>query len=53
MAELLPIGCKLLASPIPNEDGTIDKEFNLISFYESSGFKLQKDKYGNPYMEKS
>jgi len=51
MAKMLPIGTKLLASTIPDDDGTI-ADIDLIGFYSSCGFELISDKHGNPYMRK-
>jgi hypothetical protein len=52
LCSLLPIGCKLLASSIPDDDGTI-YVIDLVKFYESCGFILKPDKFNNSYMEKS
>lgn len=51
MVNKLPIGCKLLASPIPDEDKSIE-DIDLVKFYESCGFILTKDVLGNNYMER-
>jgi len=51
MVNMLPIGTTLLASPIPDDDGTVS-EVDLVKFYESCGFLLKPDKFGNKYMRK-
>lgn len=51
LAAMLPIGCILLAKPIPDNDGTIS-DINLIKFYSNAGFVLKFDKFNNPYMYK-
>jgi GNAT superfamily N-acetyltransferase len=51
LCSLLPVGCLLLASPIPEDDGVVS-DFDLVKFYERCGFVLDADKYGNKYMIK-